>query len=175
MKTERNCSTGMTDERKLYPIRVALQVPLIAEAGQVAIDDDNVEILNKNRVQAAFDAWSDGTGSVFDLLAPDTAWTIVGNSPVSRTFNGKQEFMDVVITPFNKRLSKPMRPSVRGIYADGNIVVARFDGEGTALDGKPYRNSYAWFMQMRGGKIVRVTAFFDTIEFTDLWTRIAPG
>lgn len=80
----------------------------------------------------------------------------------------------MVITPFNKRLSKPLRPTVRNIYTDGDTVIALFDGEGTALDGKPYRNTYAWFMQMRDGKIVRVTAFFDTIEFTDFWKRIVP-
>lgn len=65
-------------------------------------------------------------------------------------------------------------PPFRGIYAEGDVVIALFDGAATALDGKPYRNTYAWFMQMRDGRIVRVTAFFDTIEFTDFWKRIAP-
>jgi alcohol dehydrogenase, propanol-preferring len=43
-----------------------------------------------------------------------------------------------------------------------------------ARDGKPYRNTYTWYMRMREGKIVEVIAFFDTIEFTDLWTRVRP-
>jgi ketosteroid isomerase-like protein len=60
---------------------------------------------NKQADQAGFDAWRNGTGSVFDLLAPDAKWTIVGNSPVSRTFTSRQEFLDAVITPFNARLS----------------------------------------------------------------------
>jgi uncharacterized protein len=129
---------------------------------------------NKQLVQAAFDAWRNGTGGVFDLLAPDAKWTIVGNSPVSRTYDSRQEFMNVVINPFNARLSERLVPTVRGIYAEGDVVIALFDGAATALDGKPYRNTYAWFMQMRDGKIVRVTAFFDTVEFTDFWKRIAP-
>jgi ketosteroid isomerase-like protein len=29
-------------------------------------------------------------------------------------------------------------------------------------------------MQMREGRIVNVIAFFDTIEFTDLWKRVKP-
>ena len=29
-------------------------------------------------------------------------------------------------------------------------------------------------MRIREGKIVEVIAFFDTIEFTDLWTRVKP-
>jgi ketosteroid isomerase-like protein len=62
----------------------------------------------------------------------------------------------------------------RGIYADGDMVIALFDAEGTARDGKPYRNTYSWYMRMRGGVIVEVVAFFDTIEFTDFWRRIKP-
>jgi len=135
--------------------------------------EKDLETRNKQAVQDGFDAWRNGTGNVFDLLAADAAWTIVGNSPVSRTFNSKQEFLDVVITPFNQRMSKPLRPTVHNLYADGDTVIALFDAEGTARDGKPYRNTYAWFMQMSGGKIIRVTAFFDTIEFTDFWKRIA--
>jgi uncharacterized protein len=136
-----------------------------------AIDD---EARNKEIVQAGFDAWRNGTGSVFDLLAPDTKWTIVGNSPVSRTYTSRQEFMDVVIRPFNARLSSRLVPTVRAIYADGDTVIALFDAEGTARDGKPYKNTYSWYMRMRGGAIVEVVAFFDTIEFTDFWKRIKP-
>jgi ketosteroid isomerase-like protein len=49
-----------------------------------------------------------------------------------------------------------------------------FDGEATASDGKPYRNTYAWFMEMREGKIVKVTAFFDSIAFDEFWNRVQP-
>jgi ketosteroid isomerase-like protein len=149
----------------LFVFVCGLEKPVIAK---------DTETQNKQKIEAGFEAWRTGTGSPFDLLADDAAWTIVGNSPVSRTFHSKQEFMDVVITPFNKRLSKPLRPTVRDIYTDDDTVIAFFDAEATALDGKLYRNTYAWFMQMRGGKIVRVTAFFDTIEFTDFWKWIVP-
>ena len=125
-------------------------------------------------IQAGFDAWRDGTGSPFDLLTPDAKWTIVGNAPVSRTYTSRQEFLDLVITPFNARLSRRLVPSVRGLYTDGDMVIALFDAEATARDGKPYKNTYTWYMRMRDGRIVEVIAFFDTIEFTDLWTRVKP-
>jgi uncharacterized protein len=139
----------------------------------VSSDDKSVEARNKQIVQAGFDKWKAGTGSVFDDLAPDAEWTITGNSPVSKTFS-RQEFLDQVITPFNARLSKRLIPTVRAIYADGDMVIAFFDGAGTALDGKPYENTYTWYLRMKDGKIVDVVAFFDTIEFTDFWTRITP-
>ena len=133
-----------------------------------------IEARNKQAIQAAFDAWRNGTGGPFDLLAPDAKWTIVGNSPVSKTYETRQEFLDTVITPFNARLSSRLIPIIPALYAEGEMVIALFDAHGTARDGKPYRNTYSWYMLMRDGKIVDVTAFFDTIEFTDFWNRIQP-
>jgi ketosteroid isomerase-like protein len=106
--------------------------------------EEGMEARNKETIQASFKAWRDGTGRIFDLLAPDAKWTIVGNSPVSKTYHSRQEFLDAVIDPFNPRLSSRLIPTARGIYADGDMVIALFDGAGTARDGKPYRNTYSW-------------------------------
>ncbi|MEW6474719.1 MAG: nuclear transport factor 2 family protein [Actinomycetota bacterium] len=143
--------------------------PVSAEA-EVA----DLEEANKATIKEAFDAWAAGTGGPFTLLEPNATWTIVGNSPVSRTYKSRQEFLDVVIDPFNARMGEPLVPTIRKLYADGDTVIALFDGRATAKDGKPYRNTYTWYMRMRDGQIVEVIAFFDTIEFTDLWNRVAP-
>jgi ketosteroid isomerase-like protein len=49
-----------------------------------------------------------------------------------------------------------------------------FDAKGTAHDGKPYVNTYAWFLDMRDGKVIAASAFFDSIEFDELWARVTP-
>jgi uncharacterized protein len=144
-----------------------LETPMLAA-------DKHVEGKNKEIIRGRFDAWRNGTGSPFDLLAADAKWTIVGNAPVSRTYNSKQEFMDAVIKPFNARMSRRLIPSVRRIYAEGDTVIALFDAEGIARDGKLYRNTYTWYMKMDGGTVIEDIAFFDTVEFTDFWTRINP-
>src|ERR1700722_18139214 len=113
----------------------------------MAVADQEIDARNKQAIQAAFDAWRNGTGSPFDLLASDATWTIVGNSPVSRTYATRQELMDVVITPFNARLSTQLVPTMRGIYADGDMVIALFDGNATARAGKPYMNTYSGTMR----------------------------
>ncbi|MQA12147.1 MAG: nuclear transport factor 2 family protein [Pseudonocardiaceae bacterium] len=137
------------------------------------------EQANKERIRAAFDEWAAGTGGPFALLAEDATWTIVGNSPVSRKYHSRKEFIDVVIDPFNARMSAPLVPRVRGLYADGDWVIALFDGHATARDGNPYENTYTWYMRFAqtadGAQIVEVIAFFDTIEFTDFWTRVSPA
>jgi uncharacterized protein len=137
--------------------------------------DSQADRRNRALVQARFDAWAAGTGNPFELLADDARWTIEGNSVASKTYPNKEAFLREVIRPFNARMSAPLKPFVRGLYANGDMVVALFDARGTARDGQPYVNSYAWFMEMRGGRIVRASAFFDAIEFNDLWSRVAPA
>ena len=130
---------------------------------------------NKAAVQAKFEAWSAGTGSPFELLADDATWTITGRSIASKTYPNKEAFMNEVIRPFNARMSVGLKPTIRSIHADGEAVVIFFDANGTARDGKPYVNTYAWFFDMRGGKVVKASAFFDSIEFNELWQRVMPA
>lgn len=99
-------------------------------------------------------------------------WTITGNSPISKTYTSRKQFLEEVIAPFNERLSVKLVPKVRGIYAEGDMVIALWDGTARAKDGKPYTNTYSWYMTMKHGRIVKVVAFFDTIELTELWKRI---
>jgi uncharacterized protein len=129
---------------------------------------------NKQIIQRAFDAWAAGQGGVFDLLAPEAKWTIVRNSVVAGTYKSREEFMSSVIRPFDARMSSPLVPQVRGLYADGDTVVAYFEASATDRDGVPYKNTYTWYLGMNEGKIVDVVAFFDSIEFNDFWARVQP-
>jgi uncharacterized protein len=133
------------------------------------------EVQNKQLIQQAFDDWAAGTGGVFDLLAPDVRWTIVGRSAVAGTYHSREAFLSEVIRPFNARMSSPLVPVVKGLYADGDVVIAYFDGSATARDGQPYRNTYTWYLHVRQGAVTEVVVFFDSIEFDALWTRVQPA
>jgi uncharacterized protein len=137
--------------------------------------DAQASALNKAAVEAKFQAWRSGTGNPFELLADEASWTIEGNSVASKTYRTKEEFLREVIRPFNARLRVALKPTVKSMTAEDDRVVVYFDAVGTARDGKTYVNSYAWFFQMRGGRVVRAFAFFDAIAFNDLWTRVAPA
>ena len=133
------------------------------------------QLHNKALVQASFERWQNGTGGPFELLAPDAEWTIVGSSPLSKTYRSKQQFLDEVIGPFNARMAKPLVPTIRGLYADGDMVIIFFDASATAKDGVPYHNTYTWYFQMNAGQVIKATAFFDTREFDEFWTRVSPA
>jgi uncharacterized protein len=140
-----------------------------------AVAQADVEEKNRHAVQVSFENWRRRSGSnIFDLLASDAKWTIVGLSAVSGTYQSRRDFMDQVILPFNARLSTPLVPTVRAIYADGDMVIALWDGAAIARDGKSYENTYSWYLKMRDGKIISVTDFYDSIAFNDLWKRVRP-
>jgi ketosteroid isomerase-like protein len=130
---------------------------------------------NKAAIERSFNAWSDGLGSPFDLLADDATWTIAGNSVAARTYAGREAFLREVIRPFNARMSIGLRPGLCNFYTDGDTVIALFEASGTARDGCPYKNSYTWFLDMEEGRIVHATAFFDSIEFDAFWKRVTPA
>jgi len=133
------------------------------------------EARNKTLVETGFAAWSAGTGSPFDLLADDATWTIVGRSDASKAYPSKAAFMNEVIHPFNARMSQGLKPTIRSLNVDGDSVIIFFDASGVARDGKPYVNTYAWFLELRDGKILKAHAFYDSIAFNDLWRRVTPA
>jgi ketosteroid isomerase-like protein len=112
-----------------------------------ALNPKSLRDSNKALVRASFDRWAHGTGSPFELLLPDVEWTIVGSSPLSKTYHGVSSFM---------------------------AVITFFDAAATAADGVPYRNTYTWYFFMRNGKVTKAIAFFDTREFDDFWQRVKP-
>ncbi|OKH32671.1 hypothetical protein NIES2119_25490 [[Phormidium ambiguum] IAM M-71] len=134
-----------------------------------------IEQRNKAIVQQSFDQWRNGTGSAFDLLAPDVTWTITGTGATAGTYRSRQALLDQVVSPTSARLSTPIVPTVRGIWADGDMVIVLWDGEATARDGRAYRNTYTWYFRMKDDQVIEAIAFLDMSKFTELWTRVSPS
>ncbi|MDM9628341.1 nuclear transport factor 2 family protein [Rhizobium sp. S152] len=148
-----------------FALALSFGVTLVGLGDVMAAD----ETANKATVREAFDAWAAGTGSPYDLLADDVEWTITGNSAAARTYPDRAAFIGEVIRPFNARMSVGLKPKIRSIHAEGDTVIVFFDAAGTARDGKPYENTYAWFLDLKDGRIVKASAFFDSIAFDELW------
>ena len=128
---------------------------------------------NVNALRQAFTNWQQGKGTVFDLLAPNAKWTVAGTSPVSGVYNSKAELAQVV-RPITARLATPIVPTVQSIVAQNDVVVVLWNGTATALDHKPYNNTYLWHMTFKNGQIIEVTAFLDTYVLNDLIRRVKP-
>jgi hypothetical protein len=162
-------------ETPAAPASTASTQPAVAETTSIKKEKSMDKRSNREKAEKAFRDWQNGTGSITDLLADDLRWTIVGRSQVSKTFNSKEQFVGEVLQPFGARFSQTFRPvTLRGVYADGDTVIVVWDGEGIRRDGKPYKNTYAWFMRFHEGLVVEATAFFDSIAFNELWSEVTP-
>ena len=137
-----------------------------AVAQEARLTDTRREARNRTLITDAFTRWSAGTGDVFSLLADDVVWHITGLDPsVAQTYNSRQALLDAAASPLRARLGKPLKPSVRRVWADGDDVLVHWDGAAPFKDGSQYRNTYLWIMTVRGQKIVAVTAFLDNAAF----------
>jgi len=141
----------------------------IAEASQTSTQQTNATL-----VREAFTNWQQGKGTVFDLLAPHARWTVAGTSPVSGVYTSKAELAQVVRS-ITARLATPIVPTVKSIVAENDVVVVLWNGTATALDHKPYNNTYLWHMTFKNGQVVEVTAFLDTYVLDDLMRRVKPA
>ncbi len=164
--------------QSVFNKRIGLIVLAVASTLTVAQGTASAQAdVEKNRqlIKTTFENWRRGSGSAFDLLASDVKWTITGLSTVSGTYHSRRDFLDRVVVLLNSRLSTPLVPTVRGIYADGDMVIVLWDGAAIARDGKSYQNTYSWYLKMRDGKIVEATDVSDSVAFDDLWKRVRPG
>lgn len=48
---------------------------------------------NQALIARSFDAWREGTGGPYDLLADDVVWTITGNSLAAKTYPSREAFL----------------------------------------------------------------------------------
>ena len=132
-----------------------------APCGQSSTTEDN----NKQVVTEAFDRWAAGGTSFFDdVLAENVVWRIKGSSPSAGEFRDRETFA--------ARLSTFVRPTAVRVWADGDHVIAQWEGSGVARDGQDYSNSYAWIFRMHDGKATEVTAFLDLLPYDDVLRRV---
>ena len=120
---------------------------------------------NKQVIRDFFTALSGGnTPRVRELLHEQVAWTIIGDTPVSRTYRGIEDFENGLLGNVFKQI-KPeagVRVDILELIAEGDQVVARAKGSIQGLYG-PYHNTYCHVFTVRDGKIVENTEYLDTL------------
>jgi ketosteroid isomerase-like protein len=124
------------------------------------------EPANRALIERAFAQWARGEADVFDLLTDDVVWHITGQDPaVATTYRSREALLAGAARPLAARLTAPLTPTVRRIWADGDDVLVHWDGSAPLADGSTYRNTYLWIMTVRGDRVTRVTAFLDNAAF----------
>ncbi len=140
--------------------------PLTSFAQAAGVPTASLQDSNKQFIRDAFDRWAQGRGDVFSLLADDVTWHITGfDADIAKTYSSREALMAGAARPLADRVTQPLKPEVRGIWADGDDVIVHWDGTAPLHDGTTYRNTDLWIMTVKDRRIVAVTAFLDNAAF----------
>jgi uncharacterized protein len=89
-------------------------------------------------------------------------WTIIGTTPLSGTFEGKDQVLRELLGPLRARLTGPVSFTLDRFIAEDDHVVMLARGDATAVTGRPYRNVYCIVARFDAGRIVELTDYVDT-------------
>jgi ketosteroid isomerase-like protein len=99
----------------------------------------------------------------FELIAEKGTYTLIGTTPLSRTFQGRAE-VKATLVPALATFRVPPKLTLREIIVDGNRAVSLASGEGVGPTGLPYSQPhYAMVMSIENGQIQSVVEFMDTV------------
>ncbi|MCS4241427.1 ketosteroid isomerase-like protein [Rhizobium sp. BIGb0125] len=137
-----------------------------ANAGTAVSTD--VTARNETIVKQAFEDWAERGGAFTRVVSPDVEWTVRGSGPYSRTYSGLDSFVNDASAPVLSRLSTPLKPVVKKIWAVDDDVIVRFDASATTTTNDTYSNEYLWILTMKDGLVVKSEAFLDMGLYQDL-------
>lgn len=118
---------------------------------------------NKALVEAIFEARLRGDQEPFRAaMADDFVWRIIGSTPWSGAYVGKQDVIRRLVTPLYAQLAAPTRLTPSRVLADGDHVVVECRGEATTRTGARYANTYCFVIRLAEGKLRELTEYMDT-------------
>ena len=98
----------------------------------------------------------------FEHVAEDVSWTVMGTHPLAGTYHTKADFVAHTFARLNKLLKEGVILRVTNLLVDGDTAVVELQSLSTALNGKPFNNTYCWIVRFSNGTIVEVRAYLDS-------------
>jgi uncharacterized protein len=124
---------------------------------------------NKKMIREAFEAWGRGDGrAFFNLVADDVRWTVIGSTPISRTYESKRDFRQA-LKSISDRFTADLKVTMRDVFADGDKVAVQFESHAMGKNGLAYDQTYCWVLRVSDGKVREVVAYLDTELVTKLF------
>ncbi len=119
---------------------------------------DRREILRHAYAEAAI-----GNGRPFvDMLADNVRYVVMGQTPWSGVYEGKEAMMNRCIRPVHARFQEPGGTFADRIMVDGDLAAIEGHGIHATKDGHAYNNRYCWVFRFEGEKVVEMVEYMDT-------------
>ena len=124
---------------------------------------DSQTAANKQMAEAFFAALSRADSAAVDAMYADdfVLWT-AGTLPFSGSFNKQQALqgMAQILGLFPQGLQF----TIKAMTAEGERVAVEAESHGQHVSGKTYHNQYHFLLIIRGGKIVALKEYMDTMH-----------
>jgi uncharacterized protein len=102
------------------------------------------------------------SGAFFEHVADDVNWTVMGTHPLAGTYHTKGDFLAHTFARLDKILKEGVVLRVTNILVDGESAAVELESLSTALNGKPFDNTYCWVVHFSDEIIVEVRAYLDS-------------
>lgn len=108
-------------------------------------------------------------------LHDEITWTLMlADVPGSGPHRGREAVVKNILTG-GQDIFREGDPKVHvdSIVSSGDFVMAETHGSGSRVDGLPYKNTYAWALELRDGQVYKVREYMDSLyvsKFFDLGT-----
>lgn len=99
---------------------------------------------------------------LLEALSENLTWTVTGSSPISRVYQGKDDYVQNCYGALDQRLETWPGARVERLVVDGDWAVVFFQGVGGVdKNGTDYSMQYCWAMHVVGEQIDEVIGFYD--------------
>lgn len=98
----------------------------------------------------------------FEMFADDAVYTITGNTPISRVFNGRNEILVDLVEIISAYFKSVPKFIIHDTLVDGDrgVILAENEAEGTH---GVYRQRFAFYLVVKDGKISRKVEYVDSL------------
>ena len=120
-------------------------------------------MLTPEKVENLFKYLEKGNNdNFFKQVADDVSWTVMGTHPLAGTYHSKEDFIYHTFQRLNRILQEGVILKVKNILVHGETAVVEMESISTALNGKPFNNTYCWITRFDKDVIVEVRAYVDS-------------
>lgn len=120
-------------------------------------------MISEEYVKELFDYLKTGEADkFFSKVSNDVNWTVMGTHPLAGTYHTKKDFVKGTFERLNRVLKDGVVLKVNHILVKDSTAVVEMENLSTALNGKPFNNTYAWIVRFENKEIVEVRAYVDS-------------
>jgi ketosteroid isomerase-like protein len=97
-----------------------------------------------------------------ESMADDVRYMILGTTPLSGVFRGRDQIVDRIFRPLMERLDGGIELAPDTLFGEGDVVGMQAHGRARTKKGARYDNTYCFVFRFRDGRITEIAEYLDT-------------